>query len=338
MILYFDNFITNEPFYDVVYPELTLLRSGGIYKYQSKLDVAKYVLASYSVIPFTKVVIKYTLQDEKKNKEFEEFVYSLWPDAYIIRGRSNCRDKFKESLKLLNSFDDEWVFYAGNCDHVFIDSNLDVLNSCLKKAEELKKKNEFVAIGYSCHTEIFEVFYRGREFRYNDVSLLEDDNKDYIVTSFPTGYNGTIFILSKNLLNNIIEGDDNKYMRRQEEMDQHPPTTIIFPKNELCRHYDGAIHCHISNDFIPALFIPPGFFTNDIKINFGFDKYREGWVNINPLKEKYSFRDANGTDMRIDMDEIPLFWQSRISKYDIQKYDKEKVKEVLDALHQRMII
>ncbi len=338
MILYFDNFITNEPFYDVVYPELTLLRSGGIYRYQSKLDVAKYVLASYSMIPFSEVVIKYTLQDESKNEEFEKFVYSLWSNAHIIRGRSDCRNKFKESLKLLNTFDDEWVFYAGNCDHVFIDSNLDMLNSCMKKAKELKKKNEYVAVGYSCHTGILEVFYRGREFRYSDVSVLEDDNKDYIVTLFPSGYNGTIFILSKNLLNNIIEGDDNKYMRRQEEMNQHPTTTIIFPKGELCRHYDGEIHCHISNDVVPSLFIPPGFFTKDIKINYGFDDYRKDWVNINPLKEKYSFRDKNGTDMKIDMKKIPLFWKSRISECDIHEIDEEKVKETLDALHERTFI
>jgi len=70
----------------------------------------------------------------------------------------------------------------------------------------------------------------------------------------------------------------------------------------------------------PPLFIPKGFFNNKIKIRYGYDNYKEGWVNINPTKEKYSFRDnLNGTDLKIGLENIPLFWKKRIKKIDKNK-------------------
>jgi hypothetical protein len=49
--------------------------------------------------------------------------------------------------------------------------------------------------------------------------------------------------------------------------------------------------------------------------------------NINPLKEKFSFRDpVKGTDLKISLDNLPLFWKKRIKKIDINKnIDKKKL-------------
>jgi len=74
---------------------------------------------------------------------------------------------------------------------------------------------------------------------------------------------------------------------------------------------------------VPPLFIPHGFFSKKIKIAYGYDEYRDGWVNINPKKEHYSFEDnIYGTDMKCTIEEIPLFWKDHIKKIDInQKAD-----------------
>ena len=61
--------------------------------------------------------------------------------------------------------------------------------------------------------------------------------------------------------------------------------TLVVPFKELFRHFDGYWHQSISNNQCPAIDIPPGFFENDIKVRYGYDDYKEGWVNINPKKE-----------------------------------------------------
>jgi hypothetical protein len=71
-----------------------------------------------------------------------------------------------------------------------------------------------------------------------------------------------------------------------------------------------------------------------MKIRFGFDDYKEGYVNINPLKEKYSFRDQeNGTDMKIGLEDTPLFWKKRIKRLEINKNaDMSKMKEAAEKI------
>jgi hypothetical protein len=109
---------------------------------------------------------------------------------------------------------------------------------------------------------------------------------------------------------------------------------VISPKKEIFAHFDGYSHTKkygyfIPSDLVPPLFIPEGFFKKKIKIAFGYDEYREDWVNINPLKKKYSFRDKiNGTDLMINLNEIPLFWKKRISEIDINpNADLELIKK-----------
>ena len=51
MILFLNVFITNERLYPQLYESLTSQRK------ESKLDVFKYTLASYAVIPWSKIII-----------------------------------------------------------------------------------------------------------------------------------------------------------------------------------------------------------------------------------------------------------------------------------------
>jgi hypothetical protein len=98
-----------------------------------------------------------------------------------------------------------------------------------------------------------------------------------------------------------------------------PQQKIIIPYKEQLRHFDGYMHQRISNDICPAISIPEGFFDSKIKIRYGYDDYKEGWVNINPLKEKYYAQDKDGTDYKFTLDDIPLFWKGKIEEIDENK-------------------
>ena len=96
----------------------------------------------------------------------------------------------------------------------------------------------------------------------------------------------------------------------------------IVPKTELCRHYDGYLHTYsflkdyIKASICPPLFIPDGFFEKDIKIKYGYDKYFEGYLNINPNKNNYIFENSNGTDVAINKNNLPFFWLDHIKSID----------------------
>jgi hypothetical protein len=71
---------------------------------------------------------------------------------------------------------------------------------------------------------------------------------------------------------------------------------------------------------IPPLFIPIGFWDNQIRIAYGYPEYREGWVNINPSAKQFSFRDQKyGTDLKIGLQDIPLAWWHRMTEIDVNR-------------------
>jgi len=345
MILYFDNYITDNPFHAGGHETLGEVRhsSADIYTMPSKLDITLYSLASYVSIKWSAVIIKYELENISQKKKFEREVKKLFPKAQLIYGRSDSQKKFQESIKIMDAIKDEWIFYAGNNDHPFIAPNTATLDACLKKAEEVSKKHTYVSIAISHFTEFYNKVQKGtpfREIHFYDTKIKEE-TKEYFVSSFPRGLNHSMQIVNKNLFKHWFFGGDSKgiLVRRSECMESFVktvPQIVIIPKKELCAHFDAEVpHSKspygLSYDLCPALFIPPGFFENTIKIAYGYDTYRPGWVNINPLKENYSFRDSiNGTDMKIGIDDIPLFWKKKIKTLDINKnLNKKMVEEAL---------
>ena len=94
----------------------------------------------------------------------------------------------------------------------------------------------------------------------------------------------------------------------------------IVPKIELCRHYDGYQLLFFDP---PPLFIPPGFFENDLKIRFMMDGYDPHFVNINPFGE-YVFNGGNA-DLKILIEDLPHFWKEKI-KTILKKKDKIIIK------------
>jgi hypothetical protein len=61
------------------------------------------------------------------------------------------------------------------------------------------------------------------------------------------------------------------------------------------------------SNFVPVLFIPPGFFDYNIKIRYGYDSYLPEFVNVNPYK------DLSNTDLQVLIEDLPYFWLNRVS-------------------------
>lgn len=348
MILYFDNYITDEPFWKGGHKFLGEVRNSKakIYSMPSKFDITIYTLASYADIEWSNVIIKYELENPFQKIKFEKEVLKLFPKAILIYGRSDSQKKFQETIRLMNEFEDEWIFYAGNNDHPFLAPNKEILNACLDKAKKIALKNNNVSIPVSHFIEFYNIARKGTPFHevtHLESKLLEEDDK-CIVALFPKGLYHSMQIVNKKLFTQwFFSGDaGNALIRRSEDIEpfsKRLKQIVIIPKKELCAHFDAEVHTdksyyNIYYDISPPLFIPQGFFEKDIKIRFGFDDYKEGWVNINPLKEKYSFKDLkNGTDLKMGLEDIPLFWKKRIKKIEINK--KADMKEMQKTAEKR---
>lgn len=332
MILYFDNYITDEPLLKGLYQQLDDVRNScPAYRMPDKLSVAMYTLASYAALDWSAVIIKYELQDKSKTDEFERFVKGIFPKAKIIRGRSDTQEKFRESLKMMREIGDEWIFFAGNVDHPFVASETQTLQACLVEAKRLKGKYPIVSVLYS-HFGEARSMVDPTSYRHNkDVSVI-GKNSFYTSVVFPEGKSPGFFdsiqVVHVDMMSHWFESKDmaGKRVIRAESVSgavNVPQHALVIPKSEVCAHFDGYSHIkfHVPtdpNDVLPPLFIPKGFFERKITIAFGYPDYREGFVNINPMKEKYSFRDrVNGTDLKIMPESLPLFWKGRVEKLDI---------------------
>ena len=104
-----------------------------------------------------------------------------------------------------------------------------------------------------------------------------------------------------------------------------PQQNILIPYKEQLRHFDGYMHQNIGNDICPSISIPEGFFEGKIKIRYGYDDYKEGWININPLNDKYYADNKQGVDYKFTLEDIPLFWKDRIEKIDINQNINEEL-------------
>ena len=356
MILYFDNIITDIPLFPGVYSELDKIReSNSNYKFEDRFKVTLYSLASYAEVKWSHVIIKYEFDNKFKSKRkyFEKFIKKLWPKVHIIYGRSDNIQKFRETAKLINSFKDEWVFYAGNNDHPITSPDKKLLEKCLEKAKELRKNHEYVSIKYSHFPETLHMARNGTTI--HDIgfpsSKIMEENEDLVVAFFPREYFSADQVLSKSLFNHWLFSKDLSskinsanikridYVYPFFKQDKRKSNVVVLPKKEICAHFDGYSQSKgtgflVPSNLVPPLFIPPGFFEKKIKIAYGYEKLRKGWVNINPSKEKYSFQDSeNGTDLKISLEEIPLFWKKRINRIDINH--KVDLKKLEDAANER---
>ena len=290
-----------------------------LYKWQRKIDIVKYSLCSYADIQWDKVVINYECEDKTETDSFYEFCHELFPTAQINKQRSATADQYFNALSELDIGDDAWIFFSPNNDHPYLADPGKVTKymSLVEKVACNYPKND-IGLLFSHFTESVndnritdpQWGYFGFKFK----KIISEDALAYVTTSNIAPLD-SIQIFRLDYLKKIFSSTVNKgrVIRLEDtEFCSSPDHSVIqiCPKTELCRHYDGYTHLmHV----VPPLFIPPGFFDANIKIRYGYEERKDGWVNINP---SVSWLNSE-VDIPILLEDLPHFWQKRISEVDI---------------------
>jgi hypothetical protein len=326
--LFFDVFIEDAPL--GIYlrgdplrfeEDFKIRTASKAYRYQSKFDITRYSLISYSDFPWTSSTLRVACQNPQHESIYKE-IQDFFPNGSLHKNRSSTAKEYFEALSSLGLDDDEWIFFCPNNDHPFI-SNYRYLELVLKDADEAVKKldPQFITIPYSHYTEHVNFIKHTHHERgvYGNIfpKLLYETEHSYVVK------------MNKMLIDSMhisrlgdlkwIFGNSKKSGRviRQEDTEFYLSNAkehiMIIPKYEFCRHYDGYLHIA---EKVPPLFIPDGFFESSIKIKYGYEQLDSNFVNINPLKDKFSYQSSEGTDLKILLEDIPRFWGNRIGLLD----------------------
>lgn len=370
MILLFNVYITDSSATGGAWERSGTVYNRGNLANFNKLDVLKYSLASYAVAyPWSKAIINVELDtpynSEKNFFELEKFVKEEFNNTNLLFSfrRNIHQEDWKKTYELL---DDDLIMYQGNHDHIFIDSSIDYLHE-LTQLRDLYGADLLIPFShYPEHT-------RMAKCGYIDISRNESEpNNPWI------GYEAKenhIFIIRENYESLSIitkeiyhewfcEGDwnsikipPNLFKSNKLELGRTEGAGVIglggikevlgipkikhkhaIPYKELFRHFDAYGHQFITNETCPALEIPKGFFEKNMKIRYGYDDYKEGWVNINPKNNNYYAHDISGTDYKFTLFDLPLAWKGRISEIDMNKDINEeemvqyRLKSVLEVL------
>jgi len=346
MILLYNVYITDKSSTKGQWERLGITYDRGNLNNPNKLEILKYSLASYAVAyPWKKVILNLELDPDyislDKKQELKDFAYNEFKNTEIIYSdrRNLLQQDWINTYKLL---DDDIIFYQGNHDHIFIDNS----TSYLEELVELKSK---YGKNLTISTSHFPEAIRTAKCGYIDhhEPYPTNPSKDYKIESNHIYLTGrvldSLIIITKEIYKNWFVEDNWERIQAPKELfksgqielartegtgimglgeiknilnSSFIDQKIVIPFKELFRHFDGYGHQKIPNSSCPSLDIPPGFFERDIKIRYGYEDYKEGWVNINPKSENYRVFDKSGTDYKFTLENLPLVWLSRISFVD----------------------
>jgi len=309
-------------------------------------------------------------------EELEEFVKEEFKGIELYF--SHTRNKFQEDwIKTYELINDDFIYYQGNHDHIFFNSSKDYLKDFLdlvKRDNNYKYKTlvvshwcEFIR---SAKCGYIYPYWVGTESSYNQYNPTEFhknylETKDYV--SFDNIYFDSYNIITKELYKDwFLEGDWNSISiqkgifpsdkieiprtegvgiiglgaLKSDILNQiNPIQKIYVPYQEIFRHFDGHFHQKISNNIVPALDIPIGYFEKSMKIRYGYDDYKEGWININPKNPNYYAYDKSGTDYKFTLNDLPYIWKDRIVEIDINEEISEeemlqyRLKSILESIY-----
>ena len=329
MILFLNTILTPNPplppFNDVNLQKVNYPYDRGNLPQYDQMDILKYSLSSLSVAyPWSRVILKIELEGEYliRKEELLNFIKDEFKEFdLILEWKRNCfQNEWIETYKLLQ---DELIWFCCNHDHIFLDNSPNYLYNIVN---DLKSNPRYplIALGFSHLPENIRMAKMGMHLPpHNPKSYLIEKNQ----LSVDSTIHDSIMVITKEVYKQWwCEGDlKGGYFPRPEThygisigwIKPMPLLRYIIPLKEICRHFDGYGHSSIPKSHCPSLDIPPGFFENNMKIHYGYDDYKEGWVNINPKNTHYKADNLEGTDYRFEIKSLPYFWEKRISKIDI---------------------
>lgn len=288
------------------------------YRYQTKLDITRYTLYSYSYIDWKSVTIRIFCENFEHTWVYDE-IKTLFPKAKIERSRSDSGKIFLEALDRLKVPEDDWVFFSTNNDHPFIGNPKDfekIINE-LNLLEESVLADKRVAFVYSHFTESNNIDRISSPLwgHYGGVfPKCIFENEFLRILKLNRYCLDSIFMLKLKHLKEIFKTNTvSGRVIRTEDTSHYLEKTDNFylacPKVELCRHYDGITKFL---DRVPPLFIPSGFFEKDISIRVDSKRASKNEVLINPNISSYSYQSIDGADLICHPDDIPFFWKKHI--------------------------
>lgn len=316
MILLFNVIITNNRLYGY--------KRSPWYPADDRFDVFKYSLSSYGQMHqfFDKVILFVELGHEYKNRyyELEEYAKGIfgrkvklfdYRNLYTRDWRSFCDTWLKD--------DNEIIWYCGNDDHIFIDYDLDVVRSAIDKM--------------SFDYDPYSIFYYSHwpeqmRISYHYKAKLSEC-KDLVEYNWST-FDSIVAMKSARMKKYWFDTDFGDFPRAYrtdvlKEIGYEMTSKVYAPLREIIRHYDGYSHVGKLDNITSPIYIPPGFFDNDIKITIGSNNRKPGYTVLNPnSKNLYSF-DKNGCDYRWVESDIPLFWRDKISVIDRRDTDENMI-------------
>jgi len=289
------------------------------YGWVEKIDIVKYTLCSYAVIPWDRVIIRFECEVIEETDAFREFCHSLFPSAVVKNERSATAIQYYAALSAYDLPLHSWIFFSPNNDHPYLASP-DALGRYLEKAKVVAARypGNDVSLLFSHFTESIldnritdpQWGYFGFKFK----RVLHEDHEAFVTISSTAPLDSIQVFQLKFLLRIFLSTQNVGRVIRLEDTEfcsAHGHRVIqVAPKAELCRHFDG--YTHIMNK-VPPLFIPDGFFAKEIKIRYGYLEAKAGWVSINPTQPWIS-RDI---DLPILLSDIPYFWRERIKAIDV---------------------
>ncbi|MCU0541867.1 MAG: hypothetical protein MUE44_06705 [Oscillatoriaceae cyanobacterium Prado104] len=300
-----------------------------------RLNVFKYTLASYSVIEWSHVIIYYDLDVsyESRREELKSWIESLFKNPTIYDYRLTHQSQWQEAMEEVFSLeDDDLVWFCCKDNHVFIDYDTDLLYKVEAKLSSMSQDYPYVGCVFSHWPEVlaysakptYNIFPRDSS---NGI-IIEDADEYCIIKEWSV--NDSIYIVNKNWLKYLwCEADyGDTYLPQPDWVPgvRKVPTATIVPYRELFRHFDVYTHVNIDLNLCPPLYIPEGFFENDIKILYCAEGRKPGYVHINPQIEDYYALDAlYGVDSRYCLEDLPLFWKNRISTVEVSQEIDRKI-------------
>jgi len=324
----------------------------GILPSYSKLDITKYSLASLAVAyDWTKAIINVELDPKIYSEEdkvfLREFVESEFKNTEVLF--SNTRVLFQrdwqELYKELNS---DLVLLLCNHDHIFLDSSRKCLERIVNQKHDQYStivmshwpenirwaKSGYIELNETSPRSLrseYQVLHYGLSFKDVCLDSLNIITKDLYFDWFFTGNWDNVPVPR---LDGIAGLYPSLSAIRQHLNIPLPQQTLIVPFKEQMRHFDGYMHQRIENNVCPSLTIPEGFFESKIKIRYGYEDIKEGWVNLNPKAENYRAADLNGVDDKITLEDLPLVWQNRVAEVDVCPYiiEEEMIQHRLGAV------
>ena len=343
MTLLFNVYITDKPANE----SCLLKENRGNLKSFSNLDIVKYSLASLAkCYSWQNVMINieldpkiYTESDDESLQDFVNAEFTNIPGGITYTNKRNTsQSDWKKSAHNIQS---DFVLYLGNHDHIFIDSDTKYISQLLDYAR--KNCGKYATIACSHWPEAIRSAKTG--YIHFNQTKSNEPNQNYKLHTNHVSFNNvcldSLNIITKDLFYNwFLEGDwkDLEVLRTDGVVSLNSPSIqhvkdklglklpiqeVLVPYRELFRHFDGYMHQNISHEVCPPISIPSGFFDSNIKIRYGYEDYKEGWVNLNSNLE-FKAHDISGIDDKILLHDIPVFWKDRISKTDINKKTNEQ--------------